>query len=136
MLVIVRSLSCFPGVFKFFYLNNNSLLFHFVYIFCVVSFFAANMVVASLASDICPTCGLGLVQWLAAGFLTGGTGACPLVSGADFYLVGGALSLGEIKGGCVPGMSLANPFMIGGAVFPPSLLCSAPMAYGISHARY
>ena len=33
----------------------------------------------------------------------GGTGACLLVGGADSYPSGGALSLGVIRGGCVPG---------------------------------
>jgi len=37
----------------------------------------------------------------------GGTGACPLVDGADSYPSGGwLLSLGMIRGGCVPGGSL------------------------------
>ena len=40
----------------------------------------------------------------------GGTGAFPLVGGADSYLfpVGGALSLGDIRGGCVLGVSLGS----------------------------
>lgn len=47
---------------------------------------------------------LNLVQGLAAGFLMGGTGACPLVAGADSYpSAGWALSLGEIRGSCVHG---------------------------------
>ena len=42
-----------------------------------------------------------VAMWgLAVGFLMGGTGACPLV--------GGALSLGEIRGGSVPGVSLGS----------------------------
>ena len=43
----------------------------------------------------------------------GGTGACPLVGGADSYPVGGALSLGEIRGGYVPGGSLGSLFTDG-----------------------
>ena len=47
---------------------------------------------------------LELVQKLAIDFLMGGTSACPLVGRADSYpLVGGALSLGVIRGGCVAG---------------------------------
>ena len=37
-------------------------------------------------------------------------------------LVGGALSLSEIRGGCVPGGSLGSLFTDGGAVIPPGLL--------------
>ena len=37
-------------------------------------------------------------------------------------LVGGALFLGEIRGGCVPGGSLGSLFTDGGAVIPPGLL--------------
>ena len=41
---------------------------------------------------------------LAIGFLMGGAGACPVVGGVDSYPSGGwGLSLGEIRGGCVPG---------------------------------
>ena len=41
---------------------------------------------------------------LAVGFLMGGTGAFPLIGGAYSYPSGGwGLSLGEIRGGCVPG---------------------------------
>ena len=47
---------------------------------------------------------------LAVGFLMGGTGACPLV--------GGALSLGEIGGGRVPGGSLGILFADGWACDP------------------
>ena len=37
-------------------------------------------------------------------------------------LVGGALSLGEIRGGYVPGGSLGSLFVDVGAVIPPGLL--------------
>ena len=37
-------------------------------------------------------------------------------------LVGGALSLVEVRGGCVPGGSLGSLFTDGGAVVPPGLL--------------
>ena len=37
-------------------------------------------------------------------------------------LVGGALSLGEIRGGCVPGGSSGRLFTEAGAVIPPGLL--------------
>ena len=37
-------------------------------------------------------------------------------------LVGGALSLGVIRGSCVPGGSLGSLFAMGGAVVSPSLL--------------
>ena len=41
----------------------------------------------------------------------GGTGACPLEWGLiPIPLVGGALSLAEIRGGCVPGGSLGILF--------------------------
>ena len=44
----------------------------------------------------------------------GGTGAFPLVGGGDSYLsVGGALSLGENRCGCVPGVSLGSLFTDG-----------------------
>ena len=46
---------------------------------------------------------------LAIGFLMGRAGACPLVGGLiSIPLMGGALSLCEIRGGCVPGVSLGN----------------------------
>ena len=55
-----------------------------------------------------PLC-LKLVWGLDVGFLMGGTGACSLVGRlTPLPLVGGALSLGEIRGGSVAG---------GGAVF-------------------
>ena len=41
----------------------------------------------------------------------GGTGAYPLVVGADSYLsMGGTLSLGDIRDGCVPEGSLGSLF--------------------------
>ena len=44
----------------------------------------------------------------------GGADACPLVGGADSYPSGGwGLSLGEIRGGCVPGGSLGSLFTDG-----------------------
>ena len=44
----------------------------------------------------------------------GGTSACPLVGGADSYLSGGgALSLGKIRGSCVPVGSLGSLFIYG-----------------------
>ena len=43
----------------------------------------------------------------------GGTGACPLVGEADSYLMGGALSLDEIRDDSVPGGSLDSLFTDG-----------------------
>ena len=60
----------------------------------------------SFTSVVCPhPLWLKLVQGLAVGFLMGGTGACPLV--------GGALSLGVIRGGFVPGRTLGSLFADG-----------------------
>ena len=43
-----------------------------------------------------------------------GIDACPLLGGADSYpSVGGPLSLGEIRGGCVSGGSLGSLFTDG-----------------------
>ena len=53
---------------------------------------------------------------------------CRLPDGRDWCLlisiplVGGALPLGEIRGSCVPGVSLGSCFLMGGAVIPPGLL--------------
>ena len=59
------------------------------------------------------------MQGLAVGFLMGGTDACPLVGGADFYPSGGcAFSLGEIRGGCVHGGSLGCLFSDGWSCHP------------------
>ena len=56
------------------------------------------------------------------GFLMGGTGACPLVVGAGSYpSVGWALSLCEIRGGCVLGGSLGSLFT-DGYVCDPTLV--------------
>ena len=60
--------------------------------FCCGLLFADNGVVASLA--------LMSVLLVAAGFLMGGTGACPLIL---TLLMGGALSIGMVRGGSVPG---------------------------------
>ena len=60
-------------------------------------------VVASLTSGVYPLLWLKSVWGLAVGFLMGETDACPLVNGADSYPSGGgALSLGGIRGSCVP----------------------------------
>ena len=48
------------------------------------------------------------------GFLMGGTGACPLVGGViPIPLVGETLSLGEIRCGCEPRVSLGSLFTDG-----------------------
>ena len=55
-----------------------------------------------------------LAPGLAVGFLMGGTGACPLVGGANFYPFGGwGLDSCEIRGGYVPGVSLGSLFTDG-----------------------
>ena len=47
----------------------------------------------------------------------GGTGACPLVVGLiPIPLMGGALSLGEIRGSYVPGILLGRLFTVGGGL--------------------
>ena len=52
-----------------------------------------------------------MVQELAVGFLMGGTDTCPLVELILIPLVGVALSLDEISGGCV--LSLGSLFAAG-----------------------
>ena len=59
---------------------------------------------ASLASVLCPLW-VKFLKGLVAGFLMGGTGACPLV--------GGALSQDVITGGFVPGRTLGSLFADG-----------------------
>ena len=60
---------------------------------------------------------MNLIQGLVAGFLIGGTGTCPLVGGAT-YLMGGALTLGVIRGSCVPGRTLGSLFADGWGSVP------------------
>ena len=92
------------------YLSHNSLPFHFVSIFDLVSFFADNRVVSSFASDVCLPLWLKLVQGLAAGFLMGRDW---LVEVIVTPLVHGVLSLGVIRGGSVPRGPLGSLFADG-----------------------
>ena len=57
-----------------------------------------------------------------------GTGACSLAGRADSYpVVGGALSLGVIRGGCVVPTSLGSLFA-GGQVCVPTVFIVCPGA--------
>ena len=68
------------------------------------------------------------IQALAAGFMMEGTGAYPLVAEISHVpLVGGALSLGVIRGGCMTRRTLGS-LLADGLVYVPTPFIIWPAA--------